>query len=92
MMVLYGQSSGPVPPFDLQVLNKKGSLYVTRPTLAHYVATRQELLERAGQVLEWVADGSLSVRIGAEYPLAQAAEAQRALAGRETTGKVLLVP
>ncbi len=92
MMVLYGQSSGPVPPFDLQILNRKGSLYVTRPTLAHYVATRQELLERAGQVLGWVADGSLSVRIGAEYPLAQAAEAQRALAGRETTGKVLLVP
>jgi NADPH2:quinone reductase len=92
MLVLYGQSSGPVPPFDPQILNRKGSLFLTRPTLAHYVATRDELLDRAGQVLDWVADGSLSVRIGREYPLADAAEAQRALAGRETTGKVLLVP
>ena len=92
MLVLYGQSSGPVPPFDPQILNRKGSLFLTRPTLAHYVATREELLDRAGQVLDWVADGSLSVRIGREYPLADAAEAQRALAGRETTGKVLLVP
>lgn len=92
MLVLYGQSSGPVPPFDPQILNRKGSLFLTRPTLAHYVATREELLDRAGQVLGWVADGSLSVRIGREYPLADAAEAQRALAARETTGKVLLVP
>ena len=92
MLVLFGQSSGPVPPFDPQTLNQKGSLYLTRPTLAHYVATREELLARAGQVLGWVADGSLSVHIGREYPLAEAAEAQRALAGRETTGKVLLVP
>jgi NADPH2:quinone reductase len=92
MLVLCGQSSGPVPPFDPQMLNQKGSLYLTRPTLAHYVATREELLARAGQVLGWVADGSLSVRIGREHPLAEAAEAQRALAGRETTGKVLLVP
>ena len=92
MLVLFGQSSGPVPPFDPQILNRKGSLYITRPTLGHYVATREELLDRAGQVLDWVADGSLSVRIGREYPLAEAAEAQRALAGRVTTGKVLLVP
>jgi NADPH2:quinone reductase len=92
MLVLYGQSSGPVPPFDPQILNRKGSLFLTRPTLGHYVATREELLDRAGQVLDWVADGSLSVRIGREYPLADAAEAQRALAGRETTGKVVLVP
>ncbi len=92
MLVLCGQSSGPVPPFDPQMLNQKGSLYLTRPTLAHYVATREELLARAGQVLGWVADGSLSVRIGREYSLAEAAEAQRALAGRETTGKVLLTP
>ena len=92
MLVLFGQSSGPVPPFDPQTLNQKGSLYLTRPTLAHYVATREELLARAGQVLGWVADGSLSVHIGREYPLPEAAEAQRALAGRETTGKVLLVP
>lgn len=91
MLVLYGQSSGPVPPFDPQILNRKGSLYLTRPTLGHYVATREELLDRAGQVLGWVADGSLSVRIGREYTLAHAAEAQRALAGRETTGKVLLL-
>ena len=92
MLVLFGQSSGPVPPFDPQTLNQKGSLYLTRPTLAHYVATREELLARAGQVLGWVADGSLSVHIGRDYRLAEAAEAQRALAGRETTGKVLLVP
>ena len=92
MLVLCGQSSGPVPPLDPQVLNQKGSLYLTRPTLAHYTATREELLARAGEVLGWVADGSLAVRVGREYPLAQAAEAQRALAGRETTGKVLLLP
>jgi NADPH2:quinone reductase len=92
MLVLCGQSSGPVPPLDPQVLNQKGSLYLTRPTLAHYTATREELLARAGEVLGWVADGSLAVRIGREYPLAQAADAQRALAGRETTGKVLLMP
>lgn len=92
MLVLCGQSSGPVPPLDPQVLNQKGSLYLTRPTLAHYTATRDELLARAGEVLGWVADGSLTVRIGGEYPLAQAAEAHRALAGRETTGKVLLLP
>jgi NADPH2:quinone reductase len=92
MLVLCGQSSGPVPPLDPQVLNQKGSLYLTRPTLAHYTATREELLARAGDVLGWVAGGSLAVRVGREYPLAQAAEAQRALAGRETTGKVLLLP
>ena len=92
MLVLCGQSSGPVLPLDPQVLNQKGSLYLTRPTLAHYTATREELLARAGEVLGWVADGSLAVRIGREYPLADAAEAQRALAGRETTGKVLLLP
>ncbi|MGE5231465.1 MAG: quinone oxidoreductase family protein [Deltaproteobacteria bacterium] len=92
MLVLYGQSSGPVPPFDPQVLNQKGSLFLTRPTLGHYVATREELLQRAGRVLGWVADGGLTVRIAREYPLAEAAEAQRALAARETTGKLLLLP
>lgn len=92
MLVLYGQSSGPVPPFDPQRLNQKGSLFLTRPTLGHYVATREELLQRAERVLGWVANGSLAVRIGAEYPLAEAAEAQRALAARETTGKLLLLP
>ncbi|MDB4876912.1 MAG: Alcohol dehydrogenase zinc-binding domain protein [Gemmatimonadetes bacterium] len=92
MMALFGQSSGPVPPMDPQVLNRKGSLFLTRPTLNHYVATRDELLMRANELLGWVANGELSVRIGAEYPLGQAAEAQRALTGRKTTGKVLLIP
>lgn len=92
MLVLYGQSSGPVPPFDPQLLNRKGSLFLTRPTLGHYVATREELLQRAERVLGWVADRSLAVRVGGEYPLAEAAEAQRALAARETTGKLLLLP
>jgi NADPH:quinone reductase len=91
-MVLVGQSSGPVEPFEPQLLNQKGSLFLTRPTIGHYTATRAELLERAGEVLGWVRDGSLSVRIGAEYPLDQAAEAHRALEGRRTTGKVLLIP
>jgi NADPH2:quinone reductase len=91
MMVLFGQSSGPVPPFDPQILNRKGSLFLTRPTLFNYIPTRDELLARASEVLGWVADGSLSVRIGREYPLAEAASAQRALEGRETTGKVLLI-
>ena len=92
MMVLFGQSSGPVGPIDPQVLNQKGSLFLTRPTLGHYTAARAELLERAGEVLRRVADRSLEVRIGAEYPLARAADAHRALEGRRTTGKVLLIP
>ena len=87
-----GQSSGPVPPFDPQILNRKGSLFLTRPTLAHYAATREELAARSAELLGWVADGSLKVRVGAEYPLADAAAAHRALEGRETTGKVLLIP
>ena len=92
MMVLYGQSSGPVDPFDPQTLNQKGSLFLTRPSLGHYVATRAELLERASAVLGWVADGTLKVRIGREFPLAAAAEAHRELEARRTTGKVLLIP
>jgi NADPH2:quinone reductase len=92
MLVLYGQSSGPVEPFDPQLLNRKGSLFLTRPTLVHYTATREELLQRAGEVLGWVADGALEVRIGKELPLAQAAEAHHELEGRRTTCKVLLVP
>jgi NADPH:quinone reductase len=92
MMVLYGQSSGPVEPFDPQLLNQRGSLFLTRPSLGHYTATRAELLKRAGEVLGAVADGSLAVRIGHELPLARAAEAHRELEGRRTTGKVLLVP
>jgi NADPH2:quinone reductase len=92
MMVLYGQSSGPVDPLDPQVLNQKGSLFLTRPSLVHYVASRAELLERASAVLGWVADGTLKVRIGREFPLAAAAEAHRELEGRRTTGKLLLIP
>ena len=92
MMVLYGQSSGPVGPFDPQALSQKGSLFLTRPTLAHYIATRAELLARAGEVLGWIKSGKLTVRIERELPLAQAAEAHRLLEGRKTTGKVLLVP
>lgn len=92
MMVLYGQSSGPVEPLDPQILSQKGSLFLTRPTLGHYTASREELLQRSADVLGWVADGSLSVRIGHEFPLARAADAQRGLEGRRTTGKVLLVP
>ena len=92
MMVLYGQSSGPVGPFDPQVLSQKGSLFLTRPTLAHYIATRAELLGRAGELLGWIKSGKLTVRIERELPLAQAAEAHRLLEGRKTTGKVLLIP
>lgn len=92
MMVLYGQSSGPVGPFDPQLLNQKGSLFLTRPTLGHYVPTRSELLRRAEEVLGWVRDGSLRVRIGREFPLASAGEAHAELEGRRTTGKVLLAP
>jgi NADPH2:quinone reductase len=91
-MVLFGQSSGPVGPTDPQLLNQKGSLYLTRPTLAHYVASREELLWRARELFTWVASAELTLRIGAEYPLRDAAEAHRALEGRRTTGKVLLRP
>jgi len=92
MMVLYGQSSGPVAPFDPQVLSQKGSLFLTRPTLVHYITTRAELVARAGEVLDWVRSGRLRLRVGAEFPLAQAAEAHRQLEARKTTGKVLLIP
>jgi NADPH2:quinone reductase len=92
LLALYGAASGPVPPVDLQRLNAGGSLFVTRPTLAHHVATRAELEWRAGEVLGWVADGSLTVHIDRAYPLAEAADAYRALEGRRTTGKLLLVP
>lgn len=91
-MVLFGQSSGPVAAFDPQLLNRKGSLFLTRPTLGHYVATRDELLGRARDLFEWVSRGELSVRVGAELPLSRAADAHRALEGRKTTGKVLLIP
>lgn len=92
MMALFGQSSGPVPPIDPQVLNRKGSLFLTRPTLNDYVATRDELVQRSNELLGLVNDGSLKVRIGAEFPLVRAADAHRALASRKTTGKVVLVP
>jgi len=92
VMVLFGQSSGPVGPFDPQVLSQKGSLFLTRPTLAHYILTRAELVARAGEVLGWIKSGQLKLRIERELPLGQAAEAHRLLEGRKTTGKVLLVP
>jgi NADPH2:quinone reductase len=92
MLVLFGQSSGPVPPFDPQLLNSKGSLYLTRPTLAHYVATGYELRARTEELFEWVETRRLSVRVDRTYPLAEAAAAHRALESRGTTGKVLLIP
>ena len=92
MLVLYGQSSGPVPPFELSMLNAKGSLYVTRPSLGHYAFTREELEWRASDVLKWIADGKLKLRIDRTYLLKDAAAAHRALEGRQTTGKVLLLP
>jgi NADPH2:quinone reductase len=91
-MVLFGQSSGPVEPIDPQVLSKKGSIFLTRPTMAHYILTRQALLDRSGEILDWVAQGKLDVRVGARFALAEAADAHRALEGRRTTGKVLLLP
>lgn len=90
--VLFGQSSGAVPPIDPQILNAKGSLFLTRPTLANYVADRQELLWRAHDLFEAVAAGRLSVRIDRQVPLAETAEAHRALESRATAGKVLLIP
>ena len=92
MLVLFGGSSGQVPPVDPQRLNSGGSLYLTRPTLADYVADRTELLWRAGDLFRWIAKGDLSVSIGAEYPLADASRAHEDLAGRRTTGKLVLVP
>ena len=91
-MVLFGASSGPVPPFDPQVLNQKGGLFVTRPALAHYTATREELLWRAESILSWVGNNSLDVRIGGTYPLSDAEGAHRDLEGRKTTGKLILIP
>ncbi len=91
-LVLYGGASGQVPPFDIQRLNRGGSLFLTRPTLAHHLATREELEWRAGEVLGAVADGSLAVTIGGRHPLADAASAYADLEGRRTQGKLLLVP
>ena len=91
-LVLYGQSSGPVPPLDPQVLNGKGSLFLTRPTLAHYIATRDELLSRSNDLFGWIANGELDVQIDRTFPLTQAADAHRYLEDRQTKGKVLLIP
>jgi len=90
MMVLFGQSSGPVAPFDPGILNAKGSLFLTRPSLGHYVLTAEELAWRAGDVLSWVGSGKLRLRIDRTYPLAEAATAHRDLEGRRTAGKLIL--
>jgi NADPH:quinone reductase len=91
-LALFGQSSGPVPPFDLGKLAAKGSLFVTRPTLLHYMSDRRELLERAGDLFNWIVSGKLRLRIEKTFPLADTAEAHRQLEGRRTTGKVILLP
>jgi len=92
MLVLFGYASGRPDPFDINRLQESGSTFLTRPTLGHYIATPAELQRRAGDVFGWVADGSLSVRIGGTYPLAQAARAHEDLQARRTTGKLLLQP
>jgi NADPH2:quinone reductase len=92
MMALFGQSSGPVEPFDPGILAAKGSLFMTRPSLGHYAATREELLLRAGDVLQWIQFGSLKIRIEKTYRLAEAPQAHRDLEGRKTSGKLLLLP
>lgn len=91
-LALFGQSSGPVPAFDPQILNAKGSLFLTRPSLGHYVATREELLRRAGDLYRWIAAGELRVRVDTTFPLRDAADAHRYLEERRTKGKVLLIP
>ena len=91
-LVLFGGSSGAVPPLDLIKLSQKGSLFVTRPTLLHYTATREELEWRARDVLGMIARGELKLRIHKTYPLSEAAQAHQDLEGRKTTGKLLLVP
>jgi NADPH2:quinone reductase len=92
MMVLYGGSSGPVPPFELQRLAGAGSLFITRPTMIHYIASRDELVWRTSDLFTWIGEGRLAVRIGGTYPLADAARAHDDLAARRTTGKLLLLP
>jgi NADPH2:quinone reductase len=92
LMALYGQASGRVEPIDPQILNRKGSLYLTRPTLAHFLQTREEFLGRANDLFSWAADESLRVRVDRTFPLAQAAAAQTYMEERRTMGKVLLVP
>jgi NADPH2:quinone reductase len=91
MLALFGQSSGPVPPFDPAILNSKGSLFLTRPSLGHYTLTRDELMWRAGEVLEAIQAGGLQLRIDRKYSLADAGQAHRDLESRRTAGKVLLL-
>ena len=91
-LVLFGQSSGPVPPFNIATLGAKGSLFVTRPSLAHHGVQREELLQRSGDIFKWLAAGELKLRIDKTFPLSEAAEAHRQLEGRKTSGKVLLIP
>ena len=91
-LVLYGAASGPVPPLDPQRLAAGGSLFLTRPTLVHYIVTREELLSRADDLFRWIEEGTLTVRIGGRYPLDQAARAHEDLAARRTTGKLVLLP
>ncbi|TAJ97326.1 quinone oxidoreductase [bacterium] len=91
-LTLFGQSSGPVPPFELGKLAAKGSLFVTRPTLLHYASNREELLKRSNDLFGWIGSGKLKLRIDKTFPLSEAAEAHRQLAARKTTGKVILEP
>jgi NADPH:quinone reductase len=91
-LVLFGQSSGPVPPLDAGKLAAKGSLFLTRPTLLHYMLDRAELLQRANELFNWIASGKLKLRIERTFPMEEAAEAQRQMEGRKTTGKIVLVP
>ena len=92
MMVLFGQASGPVPPFDPQLLNKSGSIFLTRPSLVHYTLTREELLKRVEDVFELVISGQLKVRIDSTYPLKDAAKAHEILETRQSRGKILIIP
>ncbi len=91
-LVIFGQSSGPVPAFDTAILNAKGSLCLARPSLTHHVATRADLLRRGGDLLRWIEEGKLTIHIGQTFPLAEVREAHRLLAARRTTGKLLLIP
>ena len=92
LMALYGAASGPAPLMDPQVLQRKGSLFLTRPTLGHYIADREELLQRASDLFGWIAAGQLAINISRRYPLADVGQAHEDLAARRTTGKLLLIP
>jgi NADPH2:quinone reductase len=92
LMALFGAASGPVGAFDLQRLNAGGSLFITRPSLNHHIATREELMQRTTELFGWIRDGKVKLRVDHQFPLEQAAEAHRQLEGRKTTGKILLIP